>query len=541
MPDLIGWSAVEVSRLFQPLRVAVEDGEELAIFLRRFGLPVDASQLGTLTSSLTPVREGAVGLMDAAQEALADGVDAADIEALITAAGPLFNVVQSIGTSVAPLAGAVPSGPAMQPFDEVVAGFPTELLDLLLADYLSARLPVALHMLTLLDVARFEEIPENDHPLSRGLPYVRHHFDWGRIGQLFDRPGEWALEAYGWGVDFDSDTFIARLMRMFEALGGLASLDEMNRSEIAVFLPDWPEPTRPPLKALAPIIRTQVLANGRIDAAASGEAGIAIFPVSGKDDATRTTDKGLGIGPYVDGNAAAGVDFGGGLTARADGALGAVGGVMFAFRPSGMDVQTGVDATAFDGSFAIEMTYAPTGGVIFLGEAGKTRVEATSVVVSLGGEVSSAGSDFFVAGGVNALRAVVDPGDDGLLSAIISSPIEIEAGNVVLGWRHGRGLYFDGGSNLAIIVPLHLALGPISISELGLLLDWSEPASVTVTVTGDLTIGPLFAYAEGIGLTTSIVPDPDGMLGELRPALRLQAARVLCDRAGHRADHAAAG
>ena len=245
MPDIIGRAAVEIAQLFSPLRVALEDGDELAIFLRRFGLPIGGEHVASIGSSLSPLRDGVVGLIDAAQDALADGVDAADVAALVDAAGPLFNTVQSIGPSVSSLAGAVPSGPAMQPFDQVVAGFPDELLDLLLADYLSARIPVALHVLSLLDVARFEEIPAEGHPLSRGLVYVRHHFDWQRIAQLFERPEEWALEAYGWGADFDSDTFIAKLMRVFEAFGGVASLDEMSGAEMQVFLPDWPEPTPP--------------------------------------------------------------------------------------------------------------------------------------------------------------------------------------------------------------------------------------------------------------------------------------------------------
>ena len=71
MPDIIGRSAVEVAQFFLPLRLAVEDSEELAIFLRRFGLPVEVSQLATLTSSLTPLRQGVTTLLESAETALA--------------------------------------------------------------------------------------------------------------------------------------------------------------------------------------------------------------------------------------------------------------------------------------------------------------------------------------------------------------------------------------------------------------------------------------------------------------------------------------
>lgn len=514
MPDLLARTAVEVAQLLSPLRLAVEDTEELALFLRRFGLPLRGSQLTALVTSLGPLRTGVVSLLGAADDALDGGVSGSELQALLVSARPLFDTVQSMGAQLSSLAAAVPTGAGVQPFTQVIAGFPEELLDLLLADYLSGRVPVLLHLLSVLDVVRVEAIPASGHALSRGLEYVRHHFDWERVSLLFDRPDVWAREAYGWGVNFDSDKFIGRLGRIFELFGGMASSDEMTEAELQAFLPDWPAPMHPPLQLLAPVIRKQVShADGRIDASASGEAGIAFFPISGKTASTRTTDKGLGIGPYLDGSAGASVDLGGGLSARAHGSLGAVGGVVFALRPSGVEIKTGLGAAAVSGAVALEATLAPAGGLLFLGSAGGTRVEAKSVSASLGGEVSTAGSDFYLAAGIKELKAVIDPGDDGLLSAILSQPIEIKAGDIGLGYRHGRGLYFDSGSNLALTVPLNLALGPLNISELGLVLDWSEPPSLTVAVTGDLTIGPLFAYAENIGLKTTIVPDPDGMLG----------------------------
>ncbi len=217
--------------------------------------------------------------------------------------------------------------------------------------------------------------------------------------------------------------------------------------------------------------------------------------------------------PISKGEAGAQKDFGAGLSVKAHGSLGAVGGVVIALRPSGPQVATGLDSTAVSGSFAFEATLAPEGGVSLLGSKTGTRVEVGSMTFSLGGEASNAGIDFFAAAGVHALKAVIDPGDDGLLSAVLSDPIVIEAGDLLVGYRHGRGLYFEGGSNLAVTIPLHLRLGPLNLTELAVILDWRTSPSLTLAVTGDLTIGPIFAYADGIGLKTTLVPDPDGLLG----------------------------
>ena len=258
MPDIIGRAAVEIAQLFSPLRVALEDGDELAIFLRRFGLPIGGEHVASIGSSLSPLRDGVVGLIDAAQDALADGVDAADVAALVDAAGPLFNTVQSIGPSVSSLAGAVPSGPAMQPFDQVVAGFPDELLDLLLADYLERRIPspcTSCPCSTWRASRRYRRKAIRCRAASSTFAIIStgsasRSCSSGRgNGRSRRTAGERTSQRH----------FIAKLMRVFEAFGGAASLDEMRGAEVQVFLPDWPEPTRPPLKAFAPVIRKEVV------------------------------------------------------------------------------------------------------------------------------------------------------------------------------------------------------------------------------------------------------------------------------------------
>jgi hypothetical protein len=114
--------------------------------------------------------------------------------------------------------------------------------------------------------------------------------------------------------------------------------------------------------AMAPLIRKEIVASDdAFDASASGEAGIALFPVAGSSPPSNA-DKGIAAGPYLDGNAGASIDFGEGWSARVNSSLAAVGDVIFAVRPSGIEAATGIDATAFSGPFTLELTKRPVDG-----------------------------------------------------------------------------------------------------------------------------------------------------------------------------------
>jgi hypothetical protein len=510
VPDLIEALAVEVGRAFSPLVTALEDEEELALFLRSFGITFPSGELSGALGELTSLRDGARAIAEATEDAVENGFTAADIAALFEAARQLFTSLRGLPSMFSAI---VPAGMTPATFAATLSSLPDELLDYLLAEYLNKRAPLAAHLLNLLDVYRPQTIAASE----RGLIYVRHTFDWSRLCLLFDDPERWARAAYNWGVDLDSDELIWRLARFIELLGGVVHIEELGPAEVSAFLPGWPDPASPPTMARAPFIRKQVVNDdGTIDAAASGEAGLALFPVAGKSPPESPADRGIAAGPFLDGEAGASAELGAGLSARVTGDLGAVGGVVFALRPSGIAVETGLDATAFSGAFAMELTKRPADGsesVRFFGRPDGTRMEADAVTASFGGEISNIASDLYLAGGVRDLKLVIDPSDDGLLGALVSRPIEVTAGDILLGWRQGRGIYFESGSNLTVTVPLGVDVGPISLDEVRLALDWRQPPAVTAALTGDLAIGPFHAHAEGIGIKATIVEDSDGVLG----------------------------
>ena len=74
---------------------------------------------------------------------------------------------------------------------------------------------------------------------------------------------------------------------------------------------------------------------------------------------------------------------------------------------------------------------------MLVGDAFKSRLQTKSMLASAGGSLTG---DIYIAAGFQELAAVVDFSDDGFLGALVSKPIEIEAGTIMMGWRPGRGV-----------------------------------------------------------------------------------------------------
>src|SRR6476659_9060028 len=175
MPELIGAAAVELARFFSPLTVALENEGELTLFLRRFGIAFSINSLTGAVTTLAPLRDGARAIATAAEDAATSGLQPADIKALFEAARALFTSLDNISPT---LSGLTVDGMTPEALAQVIAALPEEIFDLLLADYLRTRVPIALWLLLLLDVYRPQTIPATE----RGIRYVRHTFDWSRVG-----------------------------------------------------------------------------------------------------------------------------------------------------------------------------------------------------------------------------------------------------------------------------------------------------------------------------------------------------------------------
>ncbi len=499
-----------MARFIAPLNAAVENEEALAQYLLTFGYDVDVSALSGSVQSLAPLAGSTADLIAQVDGDIAQGgVESIDVDAVIALARDSFTGLDDFGdafSSLQELAG-LPNK------SENLGRLPGDVLADLLTRYLRDRADTALRLLQFLGIHQTVSVREDSDPRWRGAAYDYYLLNWARLGQLFRDPQGWGREVYGWGDDFDSDAALFRLAAVLETITSLTRMERMSDVQVQQFLPGAADDGDGRTMIVAPI------------AAAADNGGVAgfgagLFPVSGAGAGHPSADRGMALGPYSKGS----LDqtrslFGGQGELSIDGNVGALGGAVLSMRPSGLRADLGVGAAAFNGEFGAEMTLSPPQGaqkIVLIGEADGTRVQIDGVSVKAGGSVSSAQDfDGYVAGGVTQLTMVIDPGDDGLLNAVLSGPLEINAGDLALGWRPGKGVYFEGGSNLGIVIPVQLSLGPVNIYEFGVELDFDEPMTLKLTTTGDLTIGPLFAYAEDIGVSAALVeaPEADGIFG----------------------------
>ena len=388
--------------------------------------------------------------------------------------------------------------------------FLVDLLDLLVVEYLNVRQPALSRFLVLLDVVQVSFVPAAGDPLSRGADYTRVHIEWPTLGDFFGSPRDWAESTYGWGTpEFDHARFLHRLARVFDALGRVAFAEPVSDNYLSTFLashltgPDRPVATRLPLwrsSASDPVPLEVGLQIAPVDPASPGDL----------------DDIGLGVMPYATGAA----DGTRALDARWDlifkGAAEIAGGVVVALRPqSGFAAEGGVEAGAPADAeeWLLQLRFKKDPAKPFLllfGDEDGTRLQADTLVVGAGG----ANEDFYVAGGFEALKLVIDLSDNELLSLLIPEPITATAGDLIAGWRPGRGIYFENGAGLEIFVPLAVEIGSGAIRArvhgVGVKLGFAPETSLGLTVDFDLTLGPLTLGTQGLGLALALLPADSG-------------------------------
>ena len=132
------------------------------------------------------------------------------------------------------------------------------------------------------------------------------------------------------------------------------------------------------------------------------------------------------------------------------------------------------------------------------------------ILTAIGGNLTG---DCHLACGFKNCRVVVNGEEDGLLYALLGRRIEIEAGDVIMRWRAGRGVYFDGGTSLGFSVSLNQDVGPISLRQMDIELKIEADVSLTVAISVEAQLGPIAATVEDVGTRLIVKPVASGVQG----------------------------
>jgi len=483
----------EIAWFAEPLFEAAHSGDNLVTFFREFGYDLESGDIGSIATGFESLATtiGALVEDDAPEEA------EPDLEKLLE----LFSVVQSVGDL----------GKVTDYFSD---NFFTEVFDYLLHRYLSVKRPGLLTFLSVLGVSKIEEIED-----ARDIPYKKVSFEWSGISGFVSDTSSWAKEVYGWSGNtgagdaksLDYKFLFSKLADMFEAAGlSIAIFKTVTPAELAGFLSNY-NPAEDHYSVSLPVIQKNATGFDADNAPVfDTEAGFKLLPFG---DMNQEQNLGFAVAPFLTGTIAESIPIADNLDLQINISADALGGIYLTITPQGVDLQAG---SSINAGFETGVKYYDrddnqTLPVISFGESSKIDIKSASVAV--GGDLHG---DFFLKGGVKELRAIIDLGQDGLLKNFITDPIEIGVGDITATWKYGKGVYIDGGNNVAIAIPIHLDLGPIQISKISLELGLMSETSLALAVSGGFSLGPVAANVENVGVKALLSENAsnNGMLGK---------------------------
>jgi hypothetical protein len=472
--DTLGRVAIELSRLFEPLRTDVVP-PRTAAFFAELGIVLTPAQAAGLVTPLGTIANDTKTLIDLIPTLVA-AIDAEDWDTVASKGLAATVQVAQIIVALDNLATAA-QGLAIPDAGQLA----DKIFNLLLGRYLDAiqGLNDTLEFVGFLD--RQDVNAGSTDPATPS--YTSYAYDFGAVGEWLSDPAGHAETLYGWGPTFDGTKLFPKLEKLI-ALSGLP---------VIYFDSTTPQTLDVVLLELAPTT--------------GGTAGLVIALKSAFDTGTITVPLGRDASLALD------VEFD---------------------LPTGMQLVIGTDGrasftppsvTTFSGAVSAKLLLKrdPPEPFVLFGQAGASRIEFGDFTLAALAHVATAGGsatgDLDVSGTLNDGKVVIDARKgDGFLTKVLPGTYIESDFSIVMGVSTERGFYFSGSSTLEVRLPVHIELGPISIEALTLtagLQDGKIPASVGADIRA--LLGPLQAVVQNMGITAT-VSFPPGNKGNLGPA-----------------------
>jgi len=508
-PDYVAQLIDDLVALFDPVVEAVDDVDSAAALLKDMGYqaPSDVAFLNDFSTTLAAFMDVAAQT-DTLLRVDTDPDYLALFRSLITAIQDTVKLIRDIGGTLQTNFSA-----DFLTATNMVEQFPRQLWDYLLVRMIERQYPVLHSSLVLVGIIDEGEVTTAATPFN--TPYTKRAIRWEKLRDYINSPLSSMQEAYGWNTDnFDYDGLIgnvhsfAQSVRFFSCLanpapatlqalnGGVDVVTDDNASTLGIL--KFP---------LLPVLDASI--------------GFEIYPVL---NTTKDKAVGLGIGLYFDPS--------GGLTfpLTDDLSLGVkytgtapldAGVVVLPDRPlqplSNVFGGTGpqVDLSSFIPEFVYTNSDQKT--LLFDTSFG-ARLEFASWTVR-GGALAGAGG-FYVESDLKGVTLTFSGSQgDGFLQAFLpSEPMALDF-DLTIGFSSERALYFGGSIDLAVKLPTHVNIGPITLQAVSITL---KPANggIPLILGADISgsIGPVEIVVENVGaaVTVSFPPNRDGNLGPLQ-------------------------
>ncbi len=313
------------------------------------------------------------------------------------------------------------------------------------------------------------------------------------------RPRDLLAEVYSWGTTaFNAELLLQRVGTLARSLAAPVVLASPSDS-YGDLDPDVDTKGKP-----APGILIVPLINEALNGTIIG-AGFVAMPFPGKTD----TDAGIALVPYGVASFSEGdlsADWAISLKARCDENYGLV------LRPSGLKLGK-LDSTVQYGTRIDVAINKKTSWLLDLGDG--FSISAEHVQLAINAELGkSFGAKLNIKG---FATTVAVQNADGFLATLLPPGGLTAKGDLTISWSSDAGLHFDGGAGFKRSIPLHLTLGPISLSRLALAAEIAGSPILTVEGAVDISaqLGPIAATIQGLGVRSTFdIVRPSDHTGE---------------------------
>ena len=302
--------------------------------------------------------------------------------------------------------------------------------------------------------------------------------------ELLWRPKNLLSDVYGWGTSapgFNAEVFLRRVGTLARSFGAPVAIVSGSTAYHSLDRDVVPKSNIPTV-LLVPLVKG--LLQGVV-----AQAGCVAVPFPGKTP----DDSGIAVVPYglaafPEGNISS--EWTISLKSRCDENFGLV------LRPSGVKIAK-LDPKAQSGRIeaAIERR---TPWLLELGDGFSISAKQAQVALDV-----DLGTSFDAKFKITELAVTIAaPDTDGFLANALPAGGFAAKGDVTVGWSPDAGLHFAGGARFRTSIPLHLVLGPVTLSRLALGIDLGESPILTAGALVDVSaqIGPIATAVEGVGI-----------------------------------------
>jgi hypothetical protein len=521
--DLLGSLLQGFSDAMSPLSMAISSANSMAAFLADLGWYLDPNaDLNIITTVFQNTDQAIQSLLQAAQAI--DNVANDDEPALLTAIEATVNAIKTTINAISTLEDTKNNIQSswLAPFNKTGfwSTFPHEVLDYLICTYIRKSLPKTYGIFRFLGIVSSDW---TDTQQDGREPFHKLTVHWDLIPKFITGPQSLFSIVYGWGSTFDHHKFsnnIEQLLTVFNLQGTVVDPTD------PVILAPYYDPASIVLKDIIQLNGSIVSVIGCTAGQMTAESVILVLlPIPPADD-KKGQPVGFAIFPVV--NISGTVE----LHVSDDAILTLSGGFESApiraeFRPSGVTISPDSKATEFSAKAKIDI--APQNPLILLGGSTGTRLEVGQAHASLGADFSDTKKEYTIELGFDSADLVIDLSkSDGFLQKVLGSQPQKLSLSSAITYSNLKGFGFRGQAQLEANIAVHLSIGDaITINTIYISLragndeqTGNEHAELIVAASVDLSIGPVSATVDQIGLKLNLLPvpkgQPPGNLGSLQ-------------------------